>query len=118
MDELTLAKPIAPEDLARDTYVAALFIFTQHLTWAELCGEDDWRRRGVVRTCWLPSRDIGLPLRIAEICLPFLLIERPDGTFAVIDTRQVRLGRLSERFGRKAFKRLRASKPRAVPSED
>src|SRR5262245_59408360 len=79
---MDLSKPMAPEDLTPQTYVAALYVITEHLTLAEYLGVDEpWNRRGIVRTTWLPCRDSGVPLKIAEVCLPFVLAEKPDGTF-------------------------------------
>jgi hypothetical protein len=106
--ELTVAKTAAPEDLEPGQFVAALFTLTEHLTMAEVCGVDNpWQRRGVVRTRWLPREDVGVPFRIAEVCIPFVLLERPDGRYVTLDIRRVQLARVSERYGRKAFKRLK-----------
>lgn len=106
--ELTTCKPLAPDDLVPGTHVAALFVYTEHLPFSVLCGDDEpWRSREVIRTRWLPTCDAGMPLRIVSVCLPFVLVERPDGKHATLDVRRIRLARLSEHFARKATKRLR-----------
>lgn len=105
-----LAKPLAPEDIAVGDHVAVLSIVTQHLNFAALFGCDEaWNRRpDVLRIRWLPTDDLGTPMRVIRICLPFVLVEAVDGKSRTLDTRQVQLARLSDDFAKKAGKRLRS----------
>lgn len=102
-DDLDISKPVAPEDLKTETYVAALSMLIEHLP----CEESPWKRPEPVRTVWLPTENAGVPLRVVEVCLPFVLVEQPDGKHQTLDTRRYRLARLSERYAKKAVKRLR-----------
>ena len=114
MDELTMdqgttiSKPIAPEDIEAEMYITALYVMTEHLL---LCDDSPWKREGPIRTLWLPWCGAGVPLRVVEVCLPFVLVEQPDGKHTTLDTRRYRLARLGQRYGKKASKRLRADVP-------
>lgn len=104
-----VAKPLAPEDIAIGDHVAVLSIVTQHLNIAAYLGcEQPWNKRpDVLRIRWLPTDDLGSPMRVIRICLPFILVEMLDGKSRTLDTRQVQLARLSDDFAKKAGKRLR-----------
>ncbi len=99
-----IARPLAPEDIRRGVYVTLLHVMTEFLPFS-LCDEP-WRRPEIVRTLWLPH-DGGVPMKVVEVCLPFVLVEKTDGTHTTLDVRRVRLAALSERFGRRAFKRIK-----------
>jgi hypothetical protein len=104
--ELSIAKPLAPEDLAVGSHVAVLSIMTEHLTIAAICGDESpWQKRGLLRTRWLPVCDVGAPLRVVRICLPFVLVERADGKSETLDVRRVQVALLSDDFARKAIKK-------------
>ena len=104
--ELTVAKPLAPEDIRRGTYVAILAMGVEFFPFWH---DEPWRPAKVRRIDLLPGPEGGTPLRVKEVCLPYLLVEHPDGKHRTIDVRRFRLGRLSERFGEKAFKKLGAA---------
>ena len=106
-NELTISKPLAPEDIQPEMYVAALFVCTEYLPGMWCDDGEPWKRREVKTARWLPCREAGLPLRVVTVCLPFVLVEKPCGTHESVDVRRVRLARLSDRYGRKASKRLR-----------
>lgn len=105
----SIAKPLAPEDIAEGDHVAVLSVITQHINVAALFGcEESWNRRpDVLRLRWLPTDELGSPMRVVRICLPFVLVEMIDGKSRTLDTRQVQLARLCDEFARKAGKRLK-----------
>lgn len=51
--------------------------------------------------------DAGVPLKVEEICLPFVLATTPLGAPHTLDVRQVQLARLSRRYGRAVTKACR-----------
>ncbi len=59
-----------------------------------------------VRRVWLPAWD-PTPLKVIDICLPFVLAREPGGSHRVVDLRHVRLARLPEVFARPAMERLK-----------
>lgn len=115
----SIAKPLAPEDIVEGDHVAVLSVTTQHLNLAAFFGcEEPWNRRpDVLRIRWLPTDELGSPMRVVRVCLPFVLVELLDGKSRTLDTRQVQLARLCEDFAKKAGKRLRVGRA-AAKSED
>lgn len=72
--------------------------------WAIL--EESFKTPELIRLTWLPP-DSSTPLKVIEACLPFVLVQQVDGVHRMLDLRRCRLARVSERFGSRAFKRLR-----------
>jgi hypothetical protein len=106
-EDMKISKPVAPEDLQPEMYVAALTMMIELLPRG--CDEPEWKKPEVVRTVWLPVEDVGVPLRVVEVCLPFVLVEQPSGKHQTLDTRRYRLARLSDQYAKKACKKLRAT---------
>ena len=109
-DNNELARATPPEEIRAGDYVAVLHIVGEHLPCA--WGEESWKAAAPVRMLWLPWTNV--PMRVQEVCLPFLLVRDPDGKSQTLDVRRYRLARVSERFGRKAFKRLATKKKKDV----
>lgn len=75
----------------------------------------------------LPAAAETVPFRVVEVCVPFVLVAEPDGAHRTLDLRRHRLARVSDRFGQRAFARLRrqarqeesdsASSPKETPDE-
>lgn len=116
----TLARAIAPEDIRPDMYVTMLSIVTEHLPFI-ICADDvAYRQPETFRVQWVPRCE-PQPLKVLEVCLPFVLVKRPDGGPRTLDVRRYRLAQLSAEFGKKAFKLLkekakRMPKPNALLS--
>src|SRR5690349_16867127 len=102
--EIGVARAVAPEDLRSGGYVAILSVVCEILPFWR---DESFRPLTPYRTVWLPPSDAGVPLRIREICLPFVLVEQPDGKHRTLDVRRFQLAMLSERYGEKGFKKLR-----------
>lgn len=109
-DRLTIAKPLAPEDLARGDYVALLSVACDYPLIVWLCDPMASQQGEVVRL--KHTTDLCRePLRVRSVCLPFVLVKRPSGLHATLDVRSCELARLSEVYGRRAWKALTPKKP-------
>lgn len=51
-----------------------------------------------VRLTFMPTDNIGLPLKVVAICLPFIAVENAQQEKQSLDLRQCELGRLSEDY--------------------
>lgn len=103
----TLARALAPEEIRPGSYVAVLHYVCQWLPCASL--EDPLQRRTEpFRIAFVPFKR-PVPLKVIDVCVPFVLVKRPDRTERVIDVRRYRLAGLDTRFARRARKALRAS---------
>ncbi len=101
----SIGRAVAPEDIQPDDYLIVLSQLHELFPFWALC-ESPWQKVELLRLHCLPGHDAA-PVRVVEVCLPSLLVRDKDGKHSVIDSRQFRFARLSQRFGRKAFKRLR-----------
>ena len=107
----TTTKILAPEDIHDGQFVSLLDEIGEHISCffpsdATLDGPAPRRVR------WLPDEG-ELPMRVIAVCLPFVLVERADGQNRVLDVRHHRLTLITDRFGRKAFKRFRPKRPKS-----
>ena len=113
--ERTMSRLLPPEDIEVGQYVSVLHVVGESMPWDfEL--DATWRQRSPVRTLWLPDRG-GVPLRVVEVCLPFVLVERPSGRHRTLDVRRYRLARVSDRYGREVFKRIQDDRERKRKEE-
>jgi hypothetical protein len=99
----TLCKPIAAEDLRRGDFVAVLDEIVEYPSFF-WCGED-LPPHEPVRVQW-KSFEPGLPLRIVDFCLPFVLAKLPCGRHRTLDIRRCQLVRLDKAFAKRACKSL------------
>ncbi len=67
-----------------------------------------------IRRVWTAAHD-PTPLKVIDICLPFVLARQPGGSHRVVDLRLVRLARLPEVFARPAMERLKDAKACPFP---
>jgi hypothetical protein len=111
----SLSRSLAPEDVRAGRYVAITHVVEQFL-WPSPCDGAEWRTPQVREVLWRPYAQRG-PLKVVEVCLPFVLARQVDGKFRVLDTRACRLVELSERFGRQAFSRLSDKDKAALDSD-
>ena len=105
--DLTTARALAAEDIRPGDYVSVLHVVTEHFPW--WCDDEAWRTVEMRRLLWMPWEEPA-PMKVVEVCLPFVIVRRVDGTHRMIDTRRYRLARVSTRFGKQAFIRLRPRK--------
>jgi hypothetical protein len=101
--KLSLAKPLAPEEIRIGDFVSPLHVFYDFPSFL-WCGDSAIQRREeTVRICYLPESG-GVPLKVKSVCLPFVLVKKADGTQQTLDIRKVRLARLNLRFAKAAWK--------------
>jgi hypothetical protein len=100
---LSVAKPLAPEDVRPGDYVALLHeIFELPSYW--WCTDSALHPRDeLVRIRLVPTQE-SLPLRVKSICLPFVLAKKPTGEKRILDLRRCRLARLDKRYAATAWK--------------
>ncbi len=95
---------IAPEDLEPMMFVVEHERLVVIGTSCDVPG-----RPPEIRRVWMPAHD-STPLKVIDICMPFVLAREPGGTHRVVDLRHVRLARLPEVFARPAMERLKDQK--------
>ena len=104
-EEKTISKPLAPEDIRPGDYVSLLHIVSEFVSF--FCAEDvQFRQIEPVRITRMPYSIE--PMEVVEVCLPFVLVRRPDNKHETLDVRRHKVARLSPKFGKKAFKRLKS----------
>ena len=114
---MTLATPLAPEDVRPETFVAV------HMTMKELplwcLDADDLKyssnRPPLVRR--VPG-NAGRPYKVKAVCLPYVYALAPDGEPLTLDLRQCRLVRLDDRYGRMVFQAMKAQAGRKGRKKD
>ncbi len=106
----TAAQTVAGEDLEVGDYVAVLeqtYEFASFL-W---CGVDVQLMPPdePVRVRMAPL-DSGVPLRVAAVCVPFVLAKHPKGGTRSLDLRLCRLARVDRGYGRAAWRLARGKR--------
>jgi len=107
-----LAATLAPEDIRPGAYIAIARMSCEYPSFL-WCDSSFLPADQPVRIEWFPP-DAGTPLRVEAVCLPFVLVKSPTGDHQTLDARRVRLVRLSDAYGRRAWKRL---KKKTTPHE-
>jgi hypothetical protein len=111
-----LAKVLAPEDVRAGHWVTLLTETTEWPSWY-WCGDDlSTPREQAVRIVHTPST-AGVPLKVAAVCLPFILAKAPCGASRTLDVRHCRLARLDSTYAKAAAKALRPAIGGATPRE-
>ncbi len=105
-DTLTTRR-IAPEDLLPGMYVTVLREEIEACLAPSSLSDTPVREVTVSRYTRRPW-DSGAPLHVVGVCLPFVLVARPDGDHETLDVRHQSLARLTDRYGGEAFRRLAA----------
>jgi hypothetical protein len=110
MTNITVSKTLAPEDLSIGTYVSVSRVVREFTNVLAAMLEPS---RPLTTLTWTePPERAEPPLRVVEVCLPYVLAEDPLGRPRTLDVRATRLARVSERFGEAAFERYRAERER------
>jgi len=109
---VSLAKSLAPEDIALGDYVAVLKVLYELPTYL-WCGDSAFdsaieQRDQPVRMELMPFES-GLPMRVTGVCLPFVMVCEPAGSNYPLDIRRHRLARLDRNFAEAAFKAMKPS---------
>jgi hypothetical protein len=96
----------SPEDLSEGDYVTVLRQICEvpSFFWPMLETRDQPPERPV-RYEQTPC-DAGIPLRIDSICLPFLFVRRPNGTYTTLDLRRMELTRLPRKYAERVTEKM------------
>ena len=84
-DQSQMARPLAPEDVRPDQYVSVMHELREQVPW---CFDED---KTEPRRFLLLPRKTYAPLRIVDVCVPFVLVEQVNGTHRTLDLRRCRL---------------------------
>jgi len=107
----TVSRTLAPEDIRAGMYIAVLN--ERKTTWPWfLTAEDIFYDRVKPFVCSVIPTEGGKPLRVIEVCLPFVLIENERGQTKTLDVRTSSLVQMSDRYGRESFRRATESRER------
>jgi hypothetical protein len=115
----SLARAIAPEDLDPGVFVTVLHVVGEHLPM--FCAdESSWKAIKPLRVLWLPPAFLGAgePLKVEAVCLPWVLVKEAAGSVHTLDTRRYHLARLSEDYGKRAWKMLKERRRAGVHASD
>jgi len=82
--ELRLARPLAAEDLARGDFVAVLSEVHEFPSFFWCCDTELMPPHEPVRVQWR-SPEGGLPLKVVDLCLPYVFAKDPCGTHRTLD---------------------------------
>ena len=104
-----LAKIAAAEDLCADDYVAVLNEVIEFPSYLWDCDSFVLPPQEPVRV-QRQAPDNGLPLRIVDVCLPFVFVKRPCGQHQTLDVRRCQLVRLSRGYAKRVWKTLARAK--------
>jgi hypothetical protein len=105
----TLAKPIAAEDLRRGDYVALQSVQYEYPSFCWDCESHLMPPEEPVRIRLRPHEP-SCPLRVVDLCVPFVFVKQPGGQFKTLDLRGCQLVRLDERYGKRVWKALKREK--------
>jgi hypothetical protein len=101
-DAITLAKSVAPEDLVRGEYVAILNETYEYVSFLWNCDSTVLPPNIPIKIQW-QSQSEGMPMKIVDICLPFIFIKEPNGTHRSLDMRKYQLVRLDESYAKRVW---------------
>lgn len=95
---LTASRKTAAEDIQLGDYLALLRVIWQLPSF--LWREDSTLAADEPVLIPMFPEDNGRPLLVKHVCLPFLLVETPDGSCETLDLRRCEVTRLDPEFGR------------------
>ena len=99
---------IGPEDVREGDFVTVTHITYEFF---DYCDTATTRKIAIQRATAM-HYDAGQPMKVVGVCLPFVLVKHPDQRCCALDMRRHSLARLSEAFGRRAFKAMKPTKKR------
>lgn len=91
-------KTVAPEDLRVGDFVTILLTDCQFPTHFWQWFPPKVPEGQPVTLTFMPSDNIGVPLKVVAICLPFVAVENADEEQRSLDIRQCKLGWLSKDY--------------------
>ncbi|WP_437229698.1 hypothetical protein SH661x_001578 [Planctomicrobium sp. SH661] len=112
--EITLARPLAPEEVRCGQYVTILDEIVEWPSFMWCNAEAAGRPQDLIRMK-IKSSEGGIPLRVKSICLPFVSVQTHLQQIQVLDLRRVQLVRLSREFGKSVWKALAKQAQPVIP---
>lgn len=106
--KIETSKPVAPEDIRPGDFLSVLYVVLELLSCSPFEGVSPWEELSVRRVRFTPWQTDG-PLKVVEVCLPYVLAQQRDGSHRTIDVRRYCLARVSKRFGQRVFKKFKGS---------
>ncbi len=106
--KISLCSSLAAEDIRRGYYVAVLHNIEQYMPWC-LDVLSSSKRTEPIKVRLVPE-DEAQPLKVLEVCLPFVTARKADGSLVTLDVRRQELARLDDDYARRIVKRLRAQR--------
>jgi hypothetical protein len=97
-------------------YVTVLHVVGEYLPF-DYDSDAAWRGVHPLRTLWLPYSG-GMPMKVIEVCLPFVLVERPSGRHRTLDVRRYKLARVSDQYGQEVFRHIREDREKRKKKDD
>ncbi|MCZ6835497.1 MAG: hypothetical protein O7G85_06965 [Planctomycetota bacterium] len=114
---MTLASPLAPEDVRPDSYIAIHTMLFDLPLWC--LDADDLRYASspppLIKRV---PRNAGKPYKVKAVCLPYVYALAPDGKPLTLDLRRCRLVRLDDQYGRMVFQAMKAEAGRRKKDDD
>jgi hypothetical protein len=107
--QLKPSRVIGPEDVRCGDYVTVTHVMYEYIQ--DICASTPSQEIPVSRFT-LMSDDAGQAHKVVAVCLPFVLVEDPNGKSGSLDLRRHRIAKLTEKYGRKAFKTKKANQKR------
>lgn len=115
-DMLTVARTLAPEDIAEGMYIAVLH---EHESVIPMYLADNlFDVENLKPYHWRTIPEKVRPMKVVGVCVPYVLAETTSGKSRLLDIRKTSLAGLSDQFGKVAFKRLRPKKKRSRGKAD
>jgi hypothetical protein len=108
-----LARPLAPEEIRRQAYVAVLYEIVEFPA-CFFCSDSALAPRDEMLRWRFTPKCGGVPMRVLRVCLPFVHVKLPDGQRQSIDVRRCQLAELGHAYARAAWKA--AKKPKPTPT--
>ena len=105
-----MAKSLAPEDVRPGMFVALLHDVDEFLPFVYLTEAPGMREVELLRVSSLP--EYVQPMKVIEVCLPYVLVRCTNRRHRAIDVRRCRLARVTARFARAAFLAAKADRKR------
>ena len=115
--EPTLAKSVAAEDLLRGDFVALLSEIYEYPSFLWCCDASLAPDNEPIKLRFR-GQDGGRPLRILDVCLPFVFVEQPGGGHRTLDVRYCQLVRLDREYSKRVWKELSRRKRKRKPRGD
>lgn len=104
---LPLAKRVAPDDLLPGQYVAVLHLVFEYPSYLWMCEGYETPIDQPVRVTFRPCFSEHEPLRVLDVCLPFVFVADPRGGHRVLDVRSHQLVTLDKGYSKRVWRALK-----------